>query len=179
MTRSTRQSLVHLLVCLASLAVPHVLTAAEAAKKTELQTFELPDQFGDNHRYEFPRKRPLIILIGDRKGSEEVDAWIAPLKKHFASSADITGIADMRGVPRFLRDRITAAIKKNRPVPVMLDYDGIVTDRLPCVRKVANVFVVGPQGDLVGTVSGAFDDQRIEALQKVMRAAALPEQGAK
>jgi hypothetical protein len=164
---------------LAALAVSTALVAEEVGKKVELSSFELADQFGGTHRYDFPRQRPLILLVGDRKGSEEIDGWIGPLKKHFAATADITGIADMRGIPRFLRERITAAIKKSRPAPVMLDFDGLVTDRLPCVRKVANVFVIGPRGNLVDTVSGVADDARIATLQKAVHSATPPGTGAK
>ncbi|MBL9136343.1 MAG: hypothetical protein JNK85_10770 [Verrucomicrobiales bacterium] len=159
-----------LLLGVLCLIVPLVHSADATPKKVELSSFELADQFGTSHRYEFPRQKPLVLLVGDRKGSEDIDGWITPLKQHFSATADIAGIADVRGVPRFLRDRITAAIKKSRPVAVMLDYEGTVTDLLPCERKVANVFVFSPRGTLIEAVSGSVDDGRLATLRRAIEA---------
>lgn len=168
-----RRAALLLLACVGSLLAPIPGAAADSHtdKKVQLTSFELADQFGDSHRYEFPRQKPLVLLIGDRKGSEEIDGWIPPLKEHFGAKADIAGIADVRSVPRFLRDRITAAIKKSRPIPVMLDYEGTVTDHLPCERKVANVFVLGPRGELIQAVAGAVNQARLETLRTAIQAA--------
>lgn len=121
----------------------------------QIPTFQLPDQFGAIHPYCFPRKRPLLLLVGDRKGSEQVEAWIAPLKERWAGVSDIAGVADVSAVPRFLWGRIPNAIRRARPAPVMLDFEGDVTGTLRCTPRAADVPVVAPEGWVVTHVSGS------------------------
>ena len=121
-----------------------------------LESFELTDQFGHRHAVRFPTLRPMLLVIGDRRGSEEIDPWIAPLKQRWGSSADLLGIADVRAVPRFLKSRITEAIRRARPQPLLLDFEGVVTEKLPCKSKAANVFAVGTDGRILAHVHGPY-----------------------
>lgn len=155
-------------------AFPVAMAASEEGGKgtalgPALKTFQLRDQFGTNHHQAFPRSRPLLLLVGDRKGVEEVDAWLEPLKERWGTTTDIVGIADVRAVPRFLRDRITGAIAKARPKPVMLDFDGTVLDGLTCARRTANLFVVHSNGTLVATVTGLPTPERLGAIDAALR----------
>jgi hypothetical protein len=122
-----------------------------------VESFQLADQFGTQHSIEFPRTRPLLLLIGDRRGSEEIDAWIEPLKQRWKDVADIYGIADVQAVPRFLRGRITDAIRKSRTKPLLLDFDGKVTGSLPYEKKAANIFAISKDGRLLAQVSGPYE----------------------
>jgi hypothetical protein len=98
----------------------------------------------------------LLLLVGDRRGSEEIDAWINPLKQRWKDVADIQGIADVQAVPRFLRGRITDAIRKSRTQPLLLDFEGKVTGGLPCEKKAANIFAISKDGQLLAHVSGPY-----------------------
>jgi len=133
----------------------------------------LPDQYGTNHAFAFPRKRPLILLVGDRRGSEEIDPWIEPLKSRWMPIADIAGIADVQGAPRFLRGRITDAIRKTRTKPLLLDFEGKVTETLALKKKTANVFVVSPEGTVLAHVAGPYpseteNDSRLKTLEDAL-----------
>jgi hypothetical protein len=144
---------------LAAIALP--LYAGPNPEPDRLRSFQLPDQFGTRHHLEFPRKTPLLLLVGDRKGSEEVDAWIPPLKERWAAVADIAGIADVSAAPRFLRNRILEGIRAQRPRPLMLDFDGQVTDPLRLASKTANVLVVDASGRIVARITGKPDTARL------------------
>lgn len=133
--------------------------AARPAAVQRLASFHLPDQFGTNHAYTFPRTRPLLLLVGDRRGSEEIDPWIEPLKKRWKQKADIVGLADVQGAPRFLRGRITEGIRKSRSKSLLLDFDGKVTDTLPLKKKTANIFLIAPDGALLAHVAGPYPSQ--------------------
>lgn len=143
-------------------------STAAGADTNHLAAFVLPDQFGTNHTVSFPRTRPLILLLGDRRGSEEVDAWIAPLKQRWDGVADLLGIADVSAAPRFLRNRIREAIRKQRPRPLMLDFDGSVTDPLHCLPKTANLLVVAPDGRIVARESGPPEDAKFLRIGKAL-----------
>ncbi len=158
---------------------PTSARAAESSPRPHtLASFELPDQFGTRHTFSFPRERPLLLLVGDRRGSEDIDAWVAPLKARWSHVADIHGIADVQAVPRFLKQRVTEAIRKNRPKPLLLDFEGTVTRQLPFERKAANVFVIDPAGRVLAHVHGAYtttnttnDDPRLVKLARALETA--------
>lgn len=165
-------------LCLVVLAIA-VAGAVPKAGPPRLESFELPDQFGKVHAFRFPRERPLLLVTGDRKGSEEIDPWIAPLKQRWSATADIHGIADVRSVPGFLEKRVTEAIRRSRPQPLMLDFDGKVTGRLPCESKAANIFVIGTDGRLKAHVYGPYRagtnaDPRLEDLAKALASPSPP-----
>ena len=138
--------------------------AAGADEPTRLSPFELTDQFGTTNRVEFPRSRPLLLLIGDRRGSEEVDAWIEPLKQRWSNLADLAGIADVSAAPRFVRGRIVEGIRRQRPRPLMLDFEGQVTAPLHCTAKTANLLVVARDGRLLVRFTGKPDDTKLAAV---------------
>lgn len=147
------------LACLAILGGPWPAPSLGADPRPEpakIDSFTLPDQFGALHSIAFPRPRPLVLLVGDRRGSEEIDGWIEPLKQRCKDIADIYGIADVQAVPRFLRGRVTEGIRKSRPKPLLLDFEGKVTGGLPCEKKAANVFAISQEGRLLARVSGPF-----------------------
>lgn len=147
--------------------------ASPKAGPARLESFELTDQFGHRHAVRFPTARPLLLVIGDRRGSEEIDPWIAPLKQRWGATTDIHGIADVRAVPRFLKQRVTEAIRRARPRPLMLDFEGTVTGKLPCTSKSANVFAIGADGRILAHVHGPFPaadptDPKLDLLAKAL-----------
>ncbi|HMO63659.1 MAG TPA: hypothetical protein PKE47_00260 [Verrucomicrobiota bacterium] len=142
-----------------------LLCTAHADGGAQLASFRLSDQFGAEHRIEFPRSRPLLLVVGDRRGSEEVGGWVPPLKERWAHGADIVGVADVSAVPGVLRGRVTAGIRKELPDwPLLLDFEGRVTAGLPSVRRAANVFLVTTNGMVAAAASGPADAAKLAAL---------------
>jgi hypothetical protein len=151
-------------------------SAAEAKPgEIHLSTFELSDQFGKLHTIAFPRPRPLLLLVADRRGVDEIDGWITCLKSRWETTADILGIADVNGVPRMFRQRMSDAIRKSRSRPVMLDFDANVTGLLPCRSRTANLFVVDRSGVVVTTIAGSTNLARLNAVRDALeRLAPVP-----
>lgn len=138
-------------------AAPATPASLAAPATRRLDSFRIADQFGKTNHVQFPTSRPVLLLLGDRRGSEQVDAWIPVLREHWGKSAEILGIADVSSVPRFLRSRVTEAIRKARSQSVLLDYDGVISDHLKPVSKVANLFLLDRTGQLRLHLSGEFD----------------------
>lgn len=137
---------------------------AAAPPPIVLKPFELRDQLGETHRTGFPRPRPLLLVAGDRQGGEAVEAWIPILKRHWDGRADIVGVAALRGIPRMFHQRIADSIRRSQSRPVLLDFDGSVTGQLPHTRRVANVYIIDPDGRLMAHVSGAPDPDAVGVL---------------
>jgi hypothetical protein len=153
---------------------PGALAAAPLPPPAHLASFALADQFGQTNRVEFPRDRPLLLLVGDRRGSEEVDAWIAPLKQRWSTIADLAGIADVSAAPRFLRGRIQEGIRKQRPRPLLLDFDGKVTTPLRLSPRTANLLVVDRDGRVLARLTGKPDDAKLEAVRAALETPRTP-----
>ena len=127
--------------------VPTMATNAPAA-------IELRDQYAAPQRLAFPATNITVITIADRKGSEQVDGWIAALRRRYEGRIDIRGIADLGGAPGFVQDRIRKKFQETRKYPVMMDWSGRVCAQFGCSSGVANIIIVGRDGGIHGRFAG-------------------------
>jgi len=143
------------------------LCGAVAGVGARVADFALPDQFGVTNQVRFPRGRPVLLILGDRRGSEQVAGWVLPLKQRWGHGADILGVADVSAAPGFLRGRVTETIRRQLTnYPLMLDYTGGVADALEGVKRSANVFLVTTNGLVIAATNGAADDAKLAALAR-------------
>jgi Glycosyl transferase family 2 len=132
--------------------------------------FELPDQFGTNHTVNFPRPQPMVLIIADRKGSEQIRAWVAALKARYGGRMELTGVADLGGAPGWVQGMIRKSFRKKYSYPILLDWSGQLPVALHCQKDMANVFLFNPAGRVLATERGGCDTG---ALQRLAQAADL------
>ncbi len=132
---------------------------------------ELPDQFGKPQLLAFPNSKVTLLAIADKKGSTEVNAWIAALKPRYAGRVDIRGLADMGGVPGFLQGHISRKFQATRQYPVMMDWSGKVCDRFGYRREAANILVIDAEGTIRERVCGAASDDGVTRISHALDAA--------
>lgn len=125
-----------------------------------LGSFELKDQFNTTQLLVFPRTNLLVLTVADQKGSEQIAAWVRPLKERFPHGLSIEGVADVSRLPLFLRPLVRREFKTKFERPVMLDWSGAVVKQLPCAPDVANVFLMATNGAVLGTFQGAIETNR-------------------
>jgi hypothetical protein len=130
----------------------------------ELASFELRDQYDNPHTISFPATNVTLMTVADRKGSEQINGWIAPVKERYGERIAIEGIADVSTVPRLLRSMVQKQFKKDRAYPVMLDWDGPVAHSFNYQKDEANFFVIDRQGRITGCFSGATNEVALKAL---------------
>ena len=81
------------LLPLISLNTAAVSAKTIVGKKDKASNFTLEDQFGNKIGINFPSHKVVILIFGDRKGSEQVEGWVRPLYGKYTDTLYIFGIA--------------------------------------------------------------------------------------
>jgi hypothetical protein len=165
------------MVALAGLGTSSVVTVlggdpgVEPTRMPQLSGFELADQHGVNHEVVFPREKPLLLAVADRRGAEQVEGWIDPLRASNDSRFDILGVAHLHPAPKFLRGRILRDLQRRYRTPLLLDWFGELEQRLACREGQANVFLVDRHGQVVHHQSGPATPGQLLALRAAIESA--------
>lgn len=115
---------------------------------------ELRDQFDSPQKLTFPATNITLLTIADKKGSAQVDGWIAALKSRCDESIAIRGLADVGGAPGFVQGRIRKGFQESRKYPVMLDWSGKVCAQFGYKKDEANILVLDRNGRIQARFSG-------------------------
>jgi hypothetical protein len=148
-----------------------LLVAAAAAAETAptnsapvVAAFELRDQYDTLHRISFPAATVTVLMVADRKGSEQIGGWVAPLKERYAERIAIEGLADLSQVPGLLRPMVKNKFGKRHTHPVMLDWEGRVARGFRYQTDKANLFVIDREGRVAGQFAGTSNEAALKAL---------------
>lgn len=161
-------------------ALPFAAWAAEELKPGPQipQRLELSDQYDAKQVVSFPTTNVIFLTIADRKGSEQIAGWITALKARPEMPVDIRGLADVGGVPGFLRGRIRKRFQETILYPVMMDWSGKICAQFKYVPDQANVYIIDRNGSLVGHFSGKTNSASLKdafvALDKALATPATP-----
>jgi len=147
----------------------------ESLAKNAPARIELHDQYDAPKILSFPTTNITVLTIADRKGSEQVDRWIAELKPRYAGRIDLRGLADVRGVPWFLQEKIGKRFQETRQYPVMMDWSGKVCAQLGYQPGQANILILNQNGKVLGRFTGeAVERKRTAACHLIDQALSSP-----
>lgn len=136
-------------------------------------TIRLPDQFNALQSLQFPSTNLTLLVIADRKGSDQLEAWIAPLYKRFEKTIAIHGLADVSTVPPGLQTLVRNAFQKALSYPVMLDWSGKSVRAITYQPGKANILVIAKDGTILGRATGPVTRGRLsEVIQLIERSLA-------
>jgi hypothetical protein len=121
-------------------------------------SIELRDQYDALQRLTFPATNVVVLTIADKKGSEQIDGWVAALKARYAGRLDIRGLADVGGVPVAWRGKMRKKFQETRRHPVMMDWSGTNCARFGFQPGVANVLVIERDGTIGARLTGPVRD---------------------
>jgi hypothetical protein len=138
------------------------------AKIVQAREFILRDQFDQTHVYRFPHPRVSVLVMADRRGSRQLEAWIQPIYARFEKRINIAGVAEMSRVPRFARGLARRFLRQRLSYPVMLDWTGEVTQRYDYQQGQANLFVIDQSGYIVLRLMGAVDPVKLQRVLTVI-----------
>ena len=133
-----------------------------------LEAFTLSDQFERAHTIAFPRERPLLLTVADRKGAAQVQGWVAPIRERFGARLDQAGVADVSKAPGFLRGRVRAGFREEYTHPVLLDWQGRVCRAVKAERGQVTVLLVSRRGEIVFRAGGAVAPDVLERLSRAV-----------
>jgi len=125
---------------------------------------ELRDQYDSPQRLTFPATNLVVLTIADKTGAEQVDSWIAAIKPRYAGRVEICGLADVRGVPAFLRGKVRKKFQQTRQYPVMMDWSGDICAKFKFQPGVVNLFLIARDGSIVGRWTGTATPAAVSEL---------------
>jgi hypothetical protein len=124
----------------------------------------LRDQFDAIRVLAFPTTNLTVLTLADKKGSDEIAGWVAPIHQRFPQGLAIEGIADVSAVPRPLRPLVRRQFQKAQAHPVMLDWTGEASKQLAIRPHRANVLVLDCRGNILKRMTGPATQEAVEEL---------------
>ena len=114
----------------------------------------LPDQFGKKHTPQELQGRVVLLVGGDRAGSEAGAKWVRATMAALGKSVDtsrvtIVRVADLRQVPVMPRPFAQAKLPTLGNAPVLLDFQGVLARRYGFERGNSNQIVIGTDGKVL------------------------------
>jgi len=140
---------------LAFVMLAPTLADLSAAEPRQALSFDLEDQFGDLHSTADVEGRPVIVIGSDRAGRRESQIWAQTVGSLMETDAELQGraeilrIADLRGVPAFLKGSVRKQLRRGLETPLLLDWDGQVVGIYDFQPEIANVVLLNRDGAVV------------------------------
>ena len=164
------------LVCIAAFSDKPVGTAETHGLL--IKAFSLSDQYGDVHRQTFPKSKVSIFALADRKGSKKLEDWITPFYNRFEDQVDICGVANLCGVPYFMKPVIRKLFRKGVNYPVMLDWSGEICESFGYKAGMPDIFIITRAGQLSFRISGTASTEKLNDCFAVLDQLLTDEKGA-
>jgi hypothetical protein len=142
-----------------------------------IKAFSLSDQYGDAHQQTFPKSKVSIYALADRKGSKKLEDWITPFYKRFEDRVDICGVANLRGVPDFMKPVIRKLFRRGVNYPVMLDWSGEICKSFGYKAGMPDIFIITRGGQLRYRTSGTASTEKLNACFAVLDQLLTEEKG--
>lgn len=134
---------------------------------------ELRDQYDAAQRLAFPSANVIVLTVADKTGSKQIDGWVTALKTRYSGRIELRGLADVGGVPRFLRGMVRKRFQETRPYPVMMDWSGNVCSQFGFQPGVANVLVMARDGAIQMSFAGPAREPALKIVYAAIDGALL------
>ncbi len=125
---------------------------------------ELEDQFKKKVSHNFPKDKWSVIFVAGRKGADQIEPWAKAIYEGYGDSVEQIGVADVSTVPAPIRGLIRAVFRKTVDYPILMDWEGKVTQKLGYKSGLVRLFVVSPSGTIQFEVDGPLTKSRKEQL---------------
>ncbi len=123
--------------------------------------FELKDQYENTQAFKFPKQKVSVLVLGDRKGSEQIEGWVRPLYNRYQNKIDQNGVAVLSSVPSFMRGIVRKIFKNKVKYSVLLDWSGDVSRAYEYKGGKANLVIIDREGKIRFRVEGPASEQEL------------------
>jgi hypothetical protein len=150
------------------------LTAAAAQVGSIAPDFTIKDQYDLEVQLSLQRGKPVLLIYGDRLGSDYMSVWAAAMRESpVASSVNVIRIANLRAVPaafhRYVKRKFQSPNEEGMPnSPVLLDFDGAVAKIFGFTDDLTNVYLIDKKGILRYTACGKGTPEQTRRLLDVI-----------
>jgi hypothetical protein len=132
-----------------SMIILFVLGGCLGSQTPEMRliAFELEDQFGNNYSEVNFLDKIVIIVGSDKKGSQYNEQWSFALYDSLKSmncenDVSFLPVADLRGVPFFLRKMIKNKFPKEKNRWILLDWKGVFAESYQFQSESSNILLL-------------------------------------
>lgn len=149
-----------------------------AAQESTLIEFKLKDQFDREYTHESWQGKILIVIGSDREGSQYNERWGEAIHKALADSpgfayVQFVGVADLRGVPFFLKGFVKGKFPEDRSKWLLMDWKGTFAESYRFQKDVSNIVIFAPGGErllqkTVTELDPAILDEIVQAVKAQM-----------
>ena len=155
-----------------------LMAMALTGQEERLIDFELKDQFDDTYRRADFLGKPLVIIGSARKGREFNPLWaqafhdsLQPLG--LVDSLHFFSVADLRGVPFFMRGMIKSFFPDDRRVRIAMDWKGTLAEGLRFNKETSNILIFDENGllqhrEVVKEVNSVQLDSLLTTLKRLL-----------
>lgn len=147
------------------------------AQSTTLVGFEIEDQFGLLHTDSDVRGALLLVVGADQKGSSYQGDWVGALRDSTrtgdgASDVQLVEVADLRGVPFFLKGSVKRKFPTDRRLWVLMDWKGAFARAYGFESQKCNVLLFDRAGNMRYRIAAQqFDGGALEEIVAAIDAA--------
>lgn len=133
-------------------------TGGDHPMESDLGSFRMKDQFGQEYTETSFEKPVLVFVCGDRKGSEYTTKWRESLNNGLSETqrknVRFVDVACLQTVPFFLKGFVRKQFPQDRSQWTLMDWDGVLAKRFSFEDDKCNIV--------------AFDERRRLIFQKAV-----------
>ena len=136
--------------------------------------FSIADQYDHPVRLSTFRGAPVLLVDGDRKGSDYMNPWIIGVKGAVsAAGLKVIEIASLNAVPTFMHSWVKGRFQGkdqngNLFAPVVLDWDGKIAKEYGFRVDLTNVYLIDSGGRLQYSAAGKGTPEETESLAQAI-----------
>ena len=128
--------------------------------------FSLEDQYERRWKHNDFQSPLVVYVISDRSGYSYSSNWTTPLVAEYRNRIRFVPIADVRGVPGFLKGYIRKRFKDEFKYPILMDWEGIITTGIKFTPGYPNLVIVDANRTIRHLTSGEGTASQLQSFRK-------------
>ena len=163
--------------CITMLLFAFSIVSAETVQSIPLNTkapdFLLKDQHGRTFNLRELEGQLVVIIARNKKGESQNHLWNIKIREKYGDRITILGVADLRSVPFFMKDKIKENFKKYKN-SILLDWDGKVADAYGFNENISNIILIDKKGYIRFIYSGNITEKAVDSLFRAINGCYMP-----